>query len=254
VWKVPKSKHQIFGRNPLTMVVCALDFDPILRISEGKGVGEFQELVRHRFPQYSEGETLDVKITTEQVETQKTKAFEFSSADEKTKLTMGSRRIARETRAHQSSIALIEDMSLALRALSDIYSPVAFRRLGLRYINIVDPTKISEDLGRQVNFDTLVSSKYLNLPGDVIDHNATRFNIEIASPIEGAMLSLRYGIRKPDNGPERWHFDVDCYVAGELKADSIPINLQKFVHHIYDLFITSQGPDLVEWMNVGKSG
>jgi uncharacterized protein (TIGR04255 family) len=228
----------------------AVDFEPILKIGEGHKVPEFQERLRARFPQFSEGQSVEVKITAPgQIETRLEKAYEFGSLAN-SKIVLSPRRLSREADKHQTREEVFRDIALIVEALDDIYKPITVHRVGLRYVNLFDAVQITEDLGRSVTWASLVAERYLHMPNDVLDMNSTLFSNEIHSTMERGSMVLRYGkTLRPDRGRECMHFDMDRFVMEKVSTGEIPEMVQGFSQDLFDLFSTAPGPDLVEWMH-----
>ena len=138
MWKLTRQPHRVFARNPLLAVVFAVDFEPILKIGEGKSIPDFQELIRARFPSFTEGEVMEFEIKAPgNFETRQEKAFEFSASGD-LKVVLAPRRLSRDARVHWSRDELYDDIRLILGALQEVYKPIVITRVGLRYINLFD--------------------------------------------------------------------------------------------------------------------
>jgi uncharacterized protein (TIGR04255 family) len=63
----PKTQRNIYSNNPLDEVICQLRFPPLLRI-EKEIPFEFQEMIRSMFPEYIEGEEIQIPIPGQNIE------------------------------------------------------------------------------------------------------------------------------------------------------------------------------------------
>lgn len=146
VWRLPATSNEVFQRNTLVQVVCQLRFHPILKIAER--LPDFQERVRRVFPDFLEQTTAVAAMTAEgAVELQQEKQFMFRKVNANCTLALTSGSLAVEERRHTERQKLFDDVLLAIRALEETQQLVQPKRLGLRYINIIDRERIAKDLG-----------------------------------------------------------------------------------------------------------
>jgi uncharacterized protein (TIGR04255 family) len=256
IWQIDKKKRQVFDRNPLSNVVVQLRFRPILRIGEGKGVADFQELVRQSFPGYVENEIRNFTIDIEtQVSTKREKAFQFIRPEDECKVQLSSDNVLIETTNHRNRDNLIRDMEIVTNALTEVFSPINTQRLGVRYINVIRKDVISQDLGRPTTWANLVSDEYLRMPAEIADLDKTIFANQVSSPMPFGAMTLRYGLVRPNFAePATFNFDLDRYVDEGIEIDKIPSIMTQFTDDIFSLFNTLPGIDLIEWMsNKGKA-
>lgn len=253
VWKLEKRALKVYERNPLLAVIFAVDFEPILKIGEGHNVPDFQERIRARFPQYSEGQSIEIKIEGPgRTAVKEEKAFEFSATPQVIKVVLSPHRLSRDAREHKSRDVLISDVKLLVDALAETYKPVA-TRVGLRYVNLIDPHRVATDSGSAVNWPALIASDYMKVPESVLDMDGTYFSHEINSRMARGSMVLRYGMTKrPDTGRDGMHFDIDRFITERVSLEAVPALVEEFASDIYDLFMTAAGTDLLKWMNGSK--
>jgi len=251
-WRLSKAEqHGVFQRNSLLSVTVELRFHPILKISNGQYVPDFQDRVRDSFPIYSEGKVQTINFQPpDTVETQEEKQFHFKKPDEKTSITLGVSKLILESRHHESHENILNDFNLALSALLEVYGKIKNTRLGMRYINLIERERIQNDLNREVEWRDLIHSSYLEMPASVATLEGTKFYSEINSPIEGGALTLRYGLLNTSEDKKlRFVFDLDRYLDEEFPLQSIMEKLRSFADDIYALFETMIGPELKQWMS-----
>lgn len=256
IWQLNKKERRVFDRNPLSSVVAQLRFRPILRIGEGKGVAEFQELVRQSFPGYVENEIRNLTIDLEsKVSTKREKVFQFIRPEDECKVQLSSDNVLIETTKHRSRDELIHDMKIVINALTDVFSPINTQRLGVRYVNVIRKNAISQDLGRPTTWANLVSDEYLRMPAEIADLDKTSFANQVSSPMAFGAMTLRYGLVRPNfSEPATFNFDLDRYVDESIDIAKIPGIMTQFTDDIFSLFNTLPGIDLIEWMsNKGKA-
>jgi uncharacterized protein (TIGR04255 family) len=246
-WKLPTIKHDRYERNPLVAVVVQLRFHPILKIADH--VADFQERVRARFPVFLEGTSELVSFKPpDQVNVRKEKQFSFRKDDGSTSILLGLAALSLENRRHLGHRPFLEEVKLAVDALVEVYQPINPLRLGMRYINIIDRERISEDLGREVDWGELVAEDFLRMPADLNDLRDTQFSSEISSRVDGGALTLRFGMLSDKEDHVHYRFDTDRYVEAPFEVSTVMERLYGFVDDIYAPFATMAGPALREWM------
>lgn len=251
-WQFPAKPYALYSRNPLDSVVVQLRFQPILKIGQGKGIADFQEIVRTTFPEYAEGAVRDIAIGPEgQFDLHESKAFEFSISAENRKVRLTSDNFLIESKRHLSRDVLLSDLQIVADAMKSVYAPVVCTRLGVRYINVIDPERISRDLGRTVGWRDLVKPDYLEMPADIVDLTDTQFSSQISSSLLPGMMTVRYGLSLPGNqstGGLRFTFDIDRFTETDLQIERIGADVRNFTEDIFSIFHTVVTDELMEWM------
>jgi len=149
----PDAERVIYKINPLDRVICQLRFPPILRI-DSEVPALFQEAIRGEFPLYNEKVEIQQELAVgiksqfspeviKQLSKQSTnKNHEFSSEDNIWKINLNRNFLSISTSQYHKWEEFIEKFKTSLKALSDIYSPPFFTRVGLRYVDIFDRSKL----------------------------------------------------------------------------------------------------------------
>ena len=152
----PEVKRVIYQKNPLDRVICQLRFPPILRIAAEPPV-EFQDSVRKEFPYYSEKNELTMGIPSrvreqiprellgEILRTADTKNHEFSSEDGQWKINLTRTFMALSTDRYEAWKDFKKKLEIPLTTLINVYSPAHFSRIGLRYRNVIQRSKLGLD-------------------------------------------------------------------------------------------------------------
>jgi uncharacterized protein (TIGR04255 family) len=145
---LPVAKRVIYEKNLLDRVICQLRFPPILKI-EKEIPADFQDRIREQFPQYRQKEELPVPIPTQlQINLPgefQSKNHEFSSEDGKWTVNLTRTFIALTTRDYRRWEDFQEHLNGPVAALRDMYQPVYFSRVGLRYIDIIRRSELGID-------------------------------------------------------------------------------------------------------------
>jgi len=145
----PESPRVIYNRNPLEEVICQLKFPPILRI-ESESPAAFQESIRERYPLFSEKprERLPVpdeiaKLIAENVPlTLANPSYEFASANAAWKVTLTRDFLALTSTKYQKWEEFREHLEIPLNALTRIYAPSFYTRIGLRYRDVIKRSEL----------------------------------------------------------------------------------------------------------------
>lgn len=144
-------------------------------------------------------------------------------------------------------------MRLGRDSFQAVYGIVATTRLGLRYVDIIDRKRISDDLGRAVAWEGLVKESFLRVPTGLATPDDTHFVSEVTSPMEEGLQTVRFGLVRDEDGLSRFRLDVDRYIEGMVPDAEILERLHPFTDDIFSLFVAAAGPDLAEWMKGGET-
>jgi uncharacterized protein (TIGR04255 family) len=149
----PESPRVSYERNPLEQVICQLRFPAILRIAT-QPPAAFQDAIRGQFPVLQQRKEVLVELPAElPAELAKRLpaelftgsadvAYDFSSADEISTLTLAKDFIALTCREYARWEAFREQLAGALVALQREYQPAFLQRVGLRYRNIIERSSL----------------------------------------------------------------------------------------------------------------
>lgn len=251
-WRLPVHARRTYPRNPLEAVVVQLRFDPILKIRDG--VADFQEGVRHRFPEFEEQITQSFEINPAVgVRTRQEPEFRFRATDGSATAFLSTHAVALETRAHIERDPLLADFTIVMDSMRSTYESMNARRLGLRYINAIDRMAICGDLGREVGWTELIAEDFTRVPCDLADLEGMAFGAEFSSNLDRGRMTLRYGMlpEAKDRGP-RFRLDIDRYCEGDIDMSDIHGMLVGYAADIYSVFESAAGPSLREWMDRGE--
>lgn len=250
-WSVPRVDHQTYDRNPLSAVIFQLRFHPILMISEGSKIAEFQESVRKVFPGFEKAQTREVSVQPDGIQVREGQDFRFVNKTRTALLSLGQGALALENRAHTSHVAFFEDLQFALSALFDIYAPVSPVRVGLRYVNEIDRDQIGQDMGpgTTVGWEKLIAPEFIGIPSGLAGIGDSHFSCEVTSPSTTlGMMTLRYGLLPAGPEKSKFRLDIDRYVEEEVKPAQLTDILESFTDDVYCVFRAAAGEQLLRWM------
>ena len=251
-WRLQDCDHRVYSRNPLTAVICQLQFNPILKVLDR--VADFQEIVRGEFPKYESNEALNIvlgpSVTPPRVATAREFAFR---RDDKAAMTLSAQSLALESRDYRRRDEFFGWFGQGLDALHQVFGSLLGTRIGLRYVNEIDREQISTDLAQNVAWPDLVQDGFIPIPRSSVDLEQTLFANEITSQLEPGAMTVRSGLFRNSDGQLRFRLDVDRYQSGDVQVQDVPTLLQNFADDIFSLFHAAAGPALLEWMEDSRA-
>ncbi len=247
-WQLPPSEPKEYPQNPLEAVVCQISFEPILRVHAG--VPEFQERVRGRFPGYEEVEGTVFELRPTGPVQRSVVQHRFLAHPEPAVASLDRNSITLEYAAHRHREVLQSDARLVCDAMQATYERVAAKRLGLRYVNLIDRERVAQRLGREVTWSELLQPPYLHVPTELADLESVSFASEVTASCDRGRMTVRLGfLPTPDRGLA-YRLDIDRYIEEHFDFGDVDALLVQFAEDIYRLFRTAAGSTLLEWMEL----
>lgn len=246
----PEVNRVIYRKNPLQQVICQLRFPPILRIDAEVPAG-FQDRVRTNFPNYAE--TTELRLEFPQgmeppippeafrqlSQSSGVKNYEFSSEDDGNwKINLTRTFIALTTKKYERWEGFRERLVEPLSALTSIYSPTYFSRIGLRYIDVIRRSQLNLD---DVSWTELLQPHILGTLGEPIVGNnvqslESNYEIRLSDNESRARLVVRL-LKSPDD-EQCFMIDSDYY---NMKRTDINRALEKLD------YLNKRGSRLIRW-------
>lgn len=226
----------LYKKNQLLEVICQLRFPTILSIS-AKEPAEFQEAIRHDFPQYKRLQEQPVPQVTgvpgnmRLTEQQPVTNYQFLSADGKWKVNLTNTFVALATPAYTKWEDFAAQLDKVLAQFIPIYQPSYFERVGLRFINAFSRKALDiEDL----QFRDLFQPGYLGLLAeeDVRETGFARAGQDIELALSGGCrVKMHAGpgmVQKGKVKDEEVKFilDNDIFMMGDLPVAQVAPALQ----------------------------
>lgn len=218
----PPIERVVYQRTTLAQVICQLRFPSILQIQAAPPV-DFQNAIRHLFPTFEQSrETLAEGLPKELLKLLPPHAldtryvFKFESEDEKWQLSLSETSIALTSTAYTQWDAFRDRIRPPLAALVSTYSPSFYTRIGLRYINNIDRSKLDLE---NVDWSDLINHTILGeLASPAISPLATEGygHLRMKLPAMPDNLFLRRGLRQGTGDTDKEYFiDADFYTEGK---------------------------------------
>ena len=148
----PDSPRVIYEKNPLIEVICALSFPAILRI-DSEVPAKYQERLKNIYPIFSESQASDIKLnvapeiaqiigSNQSLSFRGRAVYSFVSADKQWKVSLSRESLSLSTRKYERWEDFKEHLREPLSALIKEYNPAFFSRIGLRYQDVIQKSKL----------------------------------------------------------------------------------------------------------------
>lgn len=233
----PDSARVIYKQNPLSEVICQVRFPPILRIEAEPPAG-FQERVRTGYPMFRE---LQPDLPTANVPAEiagivrsmlpsraRATAYEFASEDGAWSITLSRDALALKTTTYERWEGFLEHLEGPLASLSELYQPAFFSRIGLRYVNVIQRSKLGlADRPWSELLKPHIAGEFAapELAGQ-IEHAARELRVRLAD--DGSVM-IRHGIAVvAGTGEQCFLIDCDFFAERRLEPQDAPRVLHGF--------------------------
>lgn len=230
----PESERVVYARNPLIEVICQLRFPPILRIAT-EPPAAFQEQVRGEYPLLSEKlpeVNFDVpagmppaiaSILKAGFPTRKLIGYDFASADEKWKVSLTQDFLSLSTKQYSRWEDFRKHLQGPLKALIAVYAPAFFARIGLRYQDLIQRSRL--DLPLATKWSELIKPHMAGvhavpeLEGH-IEESVGQLLIKL--PKFNGKVRVNYGIVQTQDTRENcFLIDSDYHTEERTKTDAV---------------------------------
>ncbi len=146
--RFPESERVRYKRNPLVEVICQLQFKRLLKI-ESDVPSAFQEQIRKAYPDTREATTISAlppqlaQLIGLEPGAIGQRTFDFLTADSSWKVSLTSHFLAVTTTDYRTWEDFKARLDPIMEAFCDVYDVSAFTRLGLRYRDLIQRSKLS---------------------------------------------------------------------------------------------------------------
>lgn len=236
----PRRNDVKLGRAPLTQVICQVRFSPILRIG-AEQPASFQEAIRSQFPifEVEQSFSFQVPVHAQPDATPSFQmapnAFRFTSADGHSSVTLAQDFFALATDRYTVWEDFANHLELVSETIKEEYSPAPILRVGLRYVNELDP----ERLGLAALEDVLallrpeLTSSFRTDAWSIPKSFTTQMELDD----DGDTLAIRLGLPPFSSESSRaLVLDFDYYNETTSTLDDLIPRCKRFHDVIYDAF------------------
>ncbi|MCJ7511194.1 MAG: TIGR04255 family protein, partial [Dehalococcoidia bacterium] len=216
-----------YPRTGLKTVVCQVRFNPILKIGQ-QLPAEFQDLVRHAFPQFFQEESAEFRIAPGALEAVPSTSlvWRFRSDDGSWTAGLASGSLSLETTQYRDFGDFESRFRIVEQALESVYGLDHYVRVGLRYINIFTPDEFPGRWSDKFN-PTLVGPMADPILGSKVRESRQAF-----------ILAHEDWTIRVSHGTENDHYRLDIDHATEVRVDAKDVleRLRDFNGRIYQVF------------------
>jgi uncharacterized protein (TIGR04255 family) len=230
----PDSERVVYRRNPLIEVICQLRFPPILRIAAEAPVA-FQEKIRNeyplfneRFPEVNVEMPLGVppafaELVKGNLSKRKLVGYDFTSADEKWKVSLTRDFLSLSTSQYTRWEHFRQHLEAPLQALIGVYAPAFFTRVGLRYQDLIQRSRLG--LPPATKWSELIRPHIAGVHAVPELEGAVEESLGqllISLPQFKAKVRINYGIVQTTELDEKcFLIDADYYTEERTKTDAV---------------------------------
>lgn len=264
-----KLERKKFRRSPLVSVACEIRFAEISDIeSDLNKISAFYKQISEKYPKATREHTRQLQIRQgSENEQPQIEAVEFQSSVFATEsgdqmIVLSPWSFAVREQKHVGRDRLFASVEDGFRRVTEIFAPnIQLERIGLRYTNAIDAVRISGDLGRDVEYDDLISSDFLRMPmHGTAGSRPTSFQVECNDDFTAGSgsMSLRYGLINAalsmyqSKIVRHFRLDIDRYINKDsmsgFRIDQIKPTMEGFAENAYEVFCEASKPALLEWM------
>lgn len=250
----PEAKRVIYKKNPLSSVICQLRYPSILKI-DSEVPSAFQDSITPEYPLYTEktgfqqeiSSGLKARFTPEIMEhltrTSVTKDHEFCGEDGIWKINLTRTFLSISTPKYTRWEDFTKRFQSSYAALLAIYRPPFFTRIGLRYVDIFDRSK----LGLQdENWTELLQKHFLGLlstsVGDKVRSCENVYEISLLDEESIVRITTSF-VKNVQSNEQCYMVDSDFYVPKRISPEKAFDRLH---------FLHQRATRLIQWIITPK--
>lgn len=220
---------------PLIEVVCQIRIPPILQIAK-EVPSEFQEGVRHRFPQFEWEQGVEVILplgeSNQPLAKAQPKIYRFKNEDENSTISLAVDFYALSYSQYRHWSDFAADLQLVHETMQQVYNLNYATRIGLRYINRL--TLDNTDCKSKAELFGLLRPELTALLQGEVGKNAMDMAYRLSFLEEPAQLNMRLTYSESDE--IAFILDFDYFEKGKLSLDGLIERCEKYHEIIYDSF------------------
>lgn len=221
----PDTPRVFYRKAPLVQVTGQVRFPHILRI-EKDVPAEFQELIRHAFPIFERVNPFMQQLPPEMLQAMGPNviqaAYHFLTEDRKSTIELTPLSVGLTTQSYTVWEKFHDELSFAISALVKVYQPIFFSRVGLRYQDLIDRTKLQ--LGNEPWSQLLQPQILGELAIQSFEDNAQAVSrvLQIKMPSGAGTMVLRHGFGATQQRGEVGYV-IDLDFSTEQKTEVIDV-------------------------------
>lgn len=214
--------HIVFGKSPLKEVLFQVNF-PTLLIIDNEKPAAFQNRIYSIFPFYEENNSnvkeliIGPNFGEPQVNSSSIKNYIFVSIDQNSRVILNNSSLTITTKDYKNWNLFSEICFNVLNHFIEIYNPIFFNRIGLRYINVIEKSFYNL---KDEQWNQLIKPEYLGPHLVKSDSRARIFNIlsERYNKENNILVKEQYGLVKNELGEICFLADADYIMAKRIEV------------------------------------
>lgn len=209
----PEARREIYENNVLQEVLCQLRFPTILRI-DSEVPARFQDAIRSEYPLFKQQAAPALPVDMVQAMQQLNVNFDigppgYNFLTEDKRWTLGITRdfITLSTKRYERWEEFKGHLGRPLQALVEVYAPAFFSRIGLRYRNLIQRSKLN--LSENTPWSELLEPQILGMLGSkeiTEEINTYGQDVLLSLSDQRGQLHIQHGLAKVRSSREQ------CYV------------------------------------------
>lgn len=240
--RFPETPRVFYQRNPLAEVICQVRFTRILRI-ENEAPAAFQDEVRAEYPDVRQSASVNAPIPPEIARIAGldsdalSRAFDFCAEDGSWRVSLTSSFLALTATQYEDWSEFRRRFLDVLGALVRLYKVTTFTRVGLRYRDVIQRSKLSLDTSR---WSELLSNELLGeLQDQAVEEAAVHAARELVLRLDRAEEKVRlyHGFAQFQGIDENCYLiDADFFREGKTNEQDTIATLDRFNREAGNLF------------------
>lgn len=245
----PSSPREVYEVNPLNEVICQFRYPPILKVS-AESPSQFQDVVRNGYPLYSRNGGfggIASQIPPEfagQIPPEIAEAFAsvpfpgvsnspthiFSTEDESKSISLTQEFVAVTERQYERWEDFRAAVKFAEKALTEVYSPANYNRVGLRYVNVLMRSRFGS---KDKRWSELLNPTFIGVLGDdsvaaYVQETMIESVLRIPD-VESGQVVIRHGLSTVEEENEQVYvIDADFHSVERCDTNGASEILEKF--------------------------
>jgi len=245
----PHTPRVLYANAPLVQVTCQLQFPAILRI-EKDAPAEFQDRIRHAFPLFERINPFPAQLPPQILQAigqgaGPPTAYHFLSEDRRQTVELTPQSLGLTTQSYVVWERFISQINYMLSALVDVYAPSFFTRVGLRYQDLIERSKIGKT---GVPWSRLLKPQILGeLTMREIEENVQGVSrvLHVRMPSGAGTVLLRHGFGTVQGRTEVGYvIDFDFYTEEKTEVPNVQSVLTRLHEEVGRAFRWCIQPEL----------
>ncbi len=213
----PKHPDVVFGRAPLTQVLCQIRFSPILALMDQAGVSGFHEALRRDYPEFDVDQEAQISMSSTHTEVQtRAPVWRLRDSDELWQVSLAVDFVALGVSSYSHFEEFSDRLSNIISVLERTLNPGRSKRIGLRKTNRFE----HPDVEAPESWRDFLRGDLLGLVGveDIPGTYGKSYSELHLEDDEGGVLTIRHSIEPNDS--RVYLLDLDYWTTKSMQIFS----------------------------------